>query len=83
MQETKYGVDLTKEILRDGMTYAFERMCIIHEMMDAMVHFFCMQSCINNYINVDILTKHYLYVCRGKKSKRQNVKIKRINKTLS
>ena len=83
MHKTKYGVDPMEAISRDGMKYGFERMCIIHEAMDAMVCFMLMQSCINNYINVDILTKLYFYVCIGKRSKRQNVKIKRINKTLS
>ena len=74
MQETKYGVDPTKEILEDGMKYGFERMCIIHGGTDAMVCFLFMQSCIKNYINVDILTKLYFYVCRGKtpKTKSQN-----------
>ena len=81
MQETKYGVDPMKEILRDGMKYGFKRTCIIHEVMDVMIHFLFMQSCIKNYINVDILTKLYFYVCRGKRPKRWNVKIKRINKT--
>jgi hypothetical protein len=83
MQEKKYGGDSTEEILRDGMKYGFERMCIIHEVMDSMVHVLFMQSCIKNYINVNILTKLYFYVCRGKRLKRRNLKIKRINKTLS
>ena len=83
MHETWYGVNPTKNLLRDGMKYGFERICIIHEAMDAMVHFFFMQSCIQNYINVDILTKLYFYDCRGKRPKKQNVKINRINKTLS
>ena len=50
MQEIKYGVDPIEELLRDGMKYGFERICITHEAMDAMVCFFLMQSCINNYI---------------------------------
>jgi hypothetical protein len=39
MHETKYGVDPTKDILRDGMKYGFEIMCISHEVIGAMVHF--------------------------------------------
>ena len=39
MQETNYGVNPTKKILRDGMKYWFEKMCIIHDVMDAMVGF--------------------------------------------
>ena len=42
MEETKYGVNPRKEILRDGMKYGFERMCIIHEVMDALEGFFCL-----------------------------------------
>ena len=78
----KYGVDPMEEIMRDGMKYGIETMLIIHGAMDFMVRFLFMQSCIMNNINVDILTKIYFYFCRGKRPKRQNVKIKRINKTL-
>ena len=85
MQETKYTVNPMEGILRDDMQYGFERMCIIHEVIDAMVVFFClsMKSCIKDYINVDILTKLYVYVCREKRLKRWNVKINKINKTFS
>ena len=79
----KYGAYPMKAILRDGMKYGFKRMCIIHEEMDATVHFLFMQSCIKNYINVDILIKLYFYVCKWKRLKIQNIKIKRINETLS
>ena len=67
----------------NGMKFGFERMCIIHEAIDVVVRFLFMQSCIKNYINVNILTKLYFYVCRGKRPKRWNVKMRRINKTLS
>ena len=40
MQETKYGLDPTEEILRDGMQNGFERICITHETMDVVVRFF-------------------------------------------
>ena len=76
-------MDPTEETLRDGMKYGFERMYIIHEAMDAMLGFLFTQSCIKNYIDVDILTKFYFYGCRGKRPKRWNVKMRRINKTLS
>jgi hypothetical protein len=83
MQETKYEVNPTKETLIDGMKYGFERMCIINEVMDSMVGFFVYAIMYKNYINVDILTKLYFYVYRGKMPKRRNIKINRINKTLS
>ena len=82
MHKTKHGVDSTEDILRDGMQYGFERMCIVHGAMDAMVCFLVTKPCIQHYINIDILTKLYLYVCRGKRLKRRNVKIKQINNTL-
>ena len=62
MQETKYGVNPTEDILRDDMKYGFKRMCIVHEAMDYMVHFLFMQSRIKNYINVDILIKPF-FMC--------------------
>ena len=37
MQETKYGTVPTNEMLKDGMKFGFERMCIIHESILAMV----------------------------------------------
>ena len=37
MQETKYGVNPMENILRYGIKYGFERMCISHESMDSMV----------------------------------------------
>ena len=40
IQETKYGVHPTKEILRDDMKHGFKRMCIVYEIVDAIVHFF-------------------------------------------
>ena len=46
MQETKYGVNPMEELSRDGMKYDFKIMCIIHEVVDAMVGFFFMQSSI-------------------------------------
>lgn len=69
MHKIKYGVDPTEEILRDDIQHSFERMCIVHEAMDAIVHFLFMQSCIKHYINVDILTKLYFYVCRRKRKR--------------
>ena len=40
MQETKYGNAPTNELLKDDMKFDFERMCIVHESILAMVHFF-------------------------------------------
>ena len=40
MQETKYGTTPTDEILKDDMLHGFERMCIVHESIVAMVHHF-------------------------------------------
>jgi hypothetical protein len=40
MQETKYGVHSTKEILRDSMQHGFKRMCIVYETVVVTVHFF-------------------------------------------
>ena len=40
LQETKYGVEPTKLILREGMQHGFGRMCIVHEAFIAMVCFF-------------------------------------------
>ena len=40
MQETKYGTVPTDEILKDGILHGFERMCIVHESIVAMVHHF-------------------------------------------
>ena len=41
MQETKYGTVPTNEILKYGMKFGFERMCIAHESIVVMVcHFF-------------------------------------------
>jgi hypothetical protein len=37
MQETKYGVQPTKDILREGMKHDFERMCIVYERLISMV----------------------------------------------
>ena len=56
-------------------------MCIIHDALDAMVHFLFMQSCIDNYINVYILIKVCFYVCR-KRKKWPDLKDKLIDKTL-
>ena len=59
-------MDPTEDNLKDGMQYGFEIMCIIHETIDAMVHFLFIQSCIKNYINVDILTKPYYMFVEGR-----------------
>jgi hypothetical protein len=40
MQETKYGMQPTKEFLREGMKHGFERMCIVYERLGAKVFFF-------------------------------------------
>ena len=40
MQETKYGIAPTNEFLKDDMKFGFERMCIVHESILAMVHLF-------------------------------------------
>jgi hypothetical protein len=40
MQETKYGMQPTKEILREFMKHGFERMCIVYERLGAKVCFF-------------------------------------------
>jgi hypothetical protein len=40
MQETKYGVHPTKEILRDDIQHGFKIMCIVYETIAAMIHFF-------------------------------------------
>ena len=41
MQEKKYGTVPTNEMLKYGMKFGFERMCIVHESIVAMVrHFF-------------------------------------------
>ena len=41
LQETKYGIAPTDEILKDGMVHGFERMCIVYESIVAMVcHFY-------------------------------------------
>ena len=41
MQETKYGTVPKDETLKDGILHGFERMCIVHESIVAMVrHFF-------------------------------------------
>ena len=37
MQETNYGIVSTDEILKDGILHGFERMCIVHESIVAMV----------------------------------------------
>ena len=37
MQETKYGTAPTNEMLKYGMKFGFERMCIVHESIVAMV----------------------------------------------
>ena len=37
MQETKYGTVPTYEILKDDIQHGFERMCIVHESIVAMV----------------------------------------------
>ena len=37
MHETKYGTTPTDEILKDGMKFGFERMCIVHESSFAIV----------------------------------------------
>jgi cbb3-type cytochrome oxidase subunit 1 len=78
----KCGLDPIEDILRDDMQHSYKIMCIFHEAMDAMVCFLFMKSCINHYINVDILTKLYFYVFRGKRQKRQNIKIKHIKNNL-
>ena len=35
-----YGTAPTKELLKDGMKFCFERMCIVHESILTMVHHF-------------------------------------------
>ena len=41
MKETKYGTTPTNEMLKYGMKFGFQRMCIVHESIIAMVrHFF-------------------------------------------
>ena len=37
LQETKYGAAPTDQILKDGMLHGFERMCIVHESIVALV----------------------------------------------
>jgi hypothetical protein len=40
MQETKYGMQTSEEILREFMKHGFERMCIVYERLGAKVCFF-------------------------------------------
>lgn len=40
---------------------------LLNEVLDVVVHFSFAQSSIKHYINLDILTKLYFYVCRGKR----------------
>ena len=40
LQETKYGTMPTKKLLAQGTQYDFERMCMVHESLLAMVHCF-------------------------------------------
>jgi hypothetical protein len=37
MQETKYGMHTSEEILREFMKHGFERMCIVYERLGAKV----------------------------------------------
>jgi hypothetical protein len=55
MQETKYGMQPTEEILREFMKHGFERMCIVYERLGAKVCFFI-------YAIMYILL--YIYKCR-------------------
>ena len=54
MQETKYGTAPTNELLRDGMKFGFERMCIVHDSIISMVNFF------SDYIDVYCLILKFL-----------------------
>jgi hypothetical protein len=40
MQEAKYGMQASKEILREFKKHGFERMCIVYERLGAKVCFF-------------------------------------------
>jgi hypothetical protein len=64
MQETKYGMQPTKEILREGMKHGFKRMCIVYERLVAKVCFFiyvimyillcvCVCVCLLHFMFVD------------------------------
>ena len=41
MQETNYGTTPKNEMLKDGMKFGFERMCMVQESIVAMVRHFC------------------------------------------
>ena len=72
MQETKYGTEPTEELLKQGMRFDFEHMCMIHDSLLALEvrHFFNLHSCILFIsiliilTNVDRLIIDYFYDCR-------------------
>jgi hypothetical protein len=56
LQEEKYGTEQTKELLKQGMRFDFEHMCMIHEsILSLQVHLFSI------YIHVYYLFQFSLF----------------------
>ena len=87
MQETKYGIVPTNELLKDGRKFGFERMCIVHDSIIAMVHFFSIYIDVYYLIlKFSIFSQMYIhslqflfYVCRWKVKKKKTINT--VNKT--
>ena len=58
--QTKYGVEPTNDILRDGMRNGFERMGIVYESLVDMERFLIYTPYI--YIYIYIFSLHFVYV---------------------
>ena len=64
MQETKYGVEPTKLTLREtNIQFDFERICIVYETIDGMVHFLFIYAIMYILLYKCRYTYYSLFIC--------------------
>ena len=61
LQETMEGVEPIEDILRDIMKNGFERMCIVYDLITAMVLSFLTQLCTLYYKSIYV--QYILFLC--------------------